>query len=218
MLRAVVSFCLFVSFREADAAAAAQKLRELRLGERNLVHTAAKARDPFLHDGAPPALVLQLYFAELPVLEQAVPVLEQSIGREAVCEAMLVRRFAVPQPGQGRCTYLVAYAGPAEDPDTWHAHYLAHHPQIMAELPGLRELEIYTPVQWVNSEVSRLSGWRRVRSLQRNKVAFDDPEALEAALDSPVRARMRADFATFPRFEGGVTHYPMLTFDPWHNS
>lgn len=214
MLRAAVSFCLFVSLREADAAGVARKLRELRAGERNLVHTAARARDPYLRDGAPPAIVLQLYFAELPTLEAAVPMLEQALGTGASCEAMLVRRFAVPHPGEGRCTYLVAYAGPAEDPDEWHAHYLAHHPPIMAELPGVRELEIYTPIQWV----SRPSAWQRVRSLQRNKVAFDSPQALEAALNSPVRARMRADFATFPRYEGAVTHFPMLTFDPWHNS
>jgi len=214
MLRPAVSFCLFVSFAEADAAAAAQTLRRLRLGERNLVHTPARARDPYLDDGAPPALVAQLYFAELPALERAVPVLEENLPKAAGCEAMLVRRFAVPQPGEGRCTYLVRYAGPAEDPDAWHAHYLAHHPPIMAELPGIRELEIYTPLQWV----SAASGWRRERSLQRNKVAFDTPQALEAALGSPVRAKMRADFSTFPPYQGRVSHSPMLTFDPWRTA
>ena len=126
--------------------------------------------------------------------------------------AVLVRRFPVPQPAFLRCTYLVAYEGPAQDPDAWHAHYLAHHPPIMAELPGIRELEIYTPLQWVGG-----GAWRRERSLQRNKVAFDSPQALEAALGSPVRAKMRADFATFPRYAGRVTHYPMLTFDPWQD-
>lgn len=211
MLRPAVSFCLFVSFLQGDAAVAARALGALHGPEKILVHAAAQARDPYLHDGAPPALVVQAYFAELPPLEAAVPILENALGPGATCEAMLVRPFQVPQPGVGRCTYLVAYAGLAEDPDTWHAHYLAHHPPIMAELPGIRELEIYTPLQWV----SAVSGWRRVRSLQRNKVAFDSAEALEAALNSPVRARMRADFATFPKYSGTVSHYPMLTFDPW---
>ena len=210
MLRPAVSFCLFVSFAEADAAAR-NALRTLRVGEKARIHTPARARDPYLHDDAPPALVAQLYFAELPSLEAAFFGLAKTLGPGASCEAMLVRPFPVPQPAFGRCTYLVAYAGPAEDPDAWHAHYLAHHPPIMAELPGIRELEIYTPVQWVGAA----TGWRRVRSLQRNKVAVDSPQALEAALNSPVRAKMRADFATFPRYAGTVSHYPMLTIDPW---
>jgi uncharacterized protein (TIGR02118 family) len=211
MLRPAVSFCLFVSFPQADRARAAQALCELRAGERNLVHAPARARDPYLDDGAPPSLVVQLYFADLPALEGRLPALERALGAGASCEAMLVRRFGVPQPGGGRCTYLVAYAGPAEDPDAWHAHYLAHHAPLMAELPGIRELEVYTPVQWVG----RLAGWQRVRSLQRNKVSFDSPQALEAALASPVRAKMRADFASFPSHRGAVSHYPMLTIDPW---
>ena len=124
-------------------------------------------------------------------------------------EAMLVRSFEVPDAkirSEPWCTYLVAYDGPAEDPIAWHAHYLAHHPVIMAKLPGIRELEIYTAVDWVGV----LRG-ERVRSLQRNKVAFDSPAALSAALNSPLREEMRADFRKFPPFSGRVTHFPMLT-------
>ena len=127
---------------------------------------------------------------------------------------MAVRAFAVAQPAFGRCTYLVAYAGPAEDPDAWRAHYLAHHAPIMAELPGIRELEIYAPIE----RDGEVDGWRRVRSLQRNKVAFDGAQALEAALNSPVRAKMRADFAAFPAYAGKVIHYPMATTDPWQKA
>jgi uncharacterized protein (TIGR02118 family) len=211
MLRSAVSFCLFVSFAQADAADAATALRDFRAAEKIRVHAPARAHDPFLHDGAPPALVVQLYFADLPALEAALPALENRLGPGASCESMRVRPFPVSQPGVGRCTYLVAYAGPAEDPDAWHAHYLAHHPPIMAELPGIRELEVYVPIDWHNGS----RAWKSVRSLQRNKVAFDSPQALEAALGSPVRAKMRADFATFPAYAGPVTHYPMLTIDPW---
>jgi uncharacterized protein (TIGR02118 family) len=217
MLRPAVSFCLFVSFAHAPAEAAADGLliREawsgVRGGQALRVHSPAAARDPFLRDAAPPARVVQAYFAELPALEAAVPALEQALGPQASCEAMAVRRFAVPQPAPGGCSYLVAYAGPADDPRAWHAHYLEHHAPLMAGLPGIRELEVYLPVDWRN----RSSGWQPVRSLQRNKVAFDSPAALEAALGSPLRAKMRADFAAFPPYRGAVTHYPMLTFDPW---
>jgi hypothetical protein len=47
--------------------------------------------------------------------------------------------------------------------------------------------------------------------MQRNRVMFDSPEALTAALQSPVRHELRADFHTFPPFEGGNFHYPMWT-------
>jgi hypothetical protein len=35
--------------------------------------------------------------------------------------------------------------------------------------------------------------------------------ALTAALNSPVRHEMRADFKQFPPFSGANTHFPMLT-------
>jgi hypothetical protein len=45
----------------------------------------------------------------------------------------------------------------------------------------------------------------------RNKVVFDDADALTAALNSPVRHDMRADYLRFPAFSGTVTHFPMAT-------
>ena len=84
----------------------------------------------------------------------------------------------------------------------------------MASLPGIRELEVYSPVSFSFGAVR----WQPVRSLQRNKVAFDTPQALQAALASPVRAKMRADFARFPPYRGPVTHYPMLSFEPWQKT
>lgn len=166
-------------------------------------YTPSKASDPYLDDGAPPSSVVQLYFDSLPQLERF------ARGNEKLkckAQAMAVRAFDVPEPGIGLCTYLVAYAGPAEDEEAWHAHYLAHHPPIMARLPGIRELEVYTPLQWVCPP-----GWRRLSAMQRNKVAFDNPEALTAALNSPVRHEMRADYAQLPRFSGAVTHFAMRT-------
>ncbi|MFO1361995.1 MAG: hypothetical protein U1F45_05885 [Burkholderiales bacterium] len=76
----------------------------------------------------------------------------------------------------------------------------------MARLPGLRELELHTPVE----SVCHLP-WARATCMQRNKVAFDSPAALSAALASPLRHEMRAHYKALPRFAGGVTHYPMST-------
>jgi len=220
-----MSFCLFVEFSASERLNAGDEeklsssLRGLRGLERGLVHTPATAHDPFLHDGAPPVLALQLYYADVADLEAAVarggPLgacvanIPALAAASVTHEAMLVRRFPVPEPaiaGEPWCTYLVAYDGPAEDPNAWHAHYLEHHPTIMARFPGLRELELYTGIDWVG-----FAPGERMRHLQRNKVAFDSPQALTAALESPLRAEMREDYRRFPKFGGKVTHFPMLT-------
>jgi hypothetical protein len=225
-----MSTCLFLSFRAGASPQAAEtaKLDALlratpKLGKA-LVHTPASASDPYVKDGAPPTLVLQLYFAELPDLEAAVsrsghlaalaspsefPVLATA---EITQQAMLVRSFAVPDPvfktpaGAPHCTDLVSYEGEADDLNAWHAHYLDHHTAHMATFPDIRELEVYTRLDWVS-----LQPWRRVNFMQRNKVVFDDAVALDRALHSPVRHAMRADFNAFPKFSGPNRHYAVAT-------
>ena len=198
-----MSFCLFLELASSELPA----LGAMPGLEAALMHTAASAHDPYLNDGASPPLVLQLYFASLPELEHAAA---HARWPEGIVnhEAMLVRSYspAHSKKDEPWCTYLVRYEGPAEDPQAWLGHYLAHHPPLMLRLPGIRELEIYTAIDWIGA----LPG-KRLRSLQRNKVAFDSAEALNAALDSPERRAMRADFAQLPPFSGRVLHFPMQT-------
>ena len=186
-------FTLFLTLDQAPA-----RLPPL---ENALVYTPDSASDPFLNDGAPPPMVVQVYADSLSRLE--------NLSWDVACraEALEVHRFTVPQPRAGAaCTYLVAYEGPAQDEKAWHAHYLAHHPPLMAKLPGIRQLEVYLPVEWTCP-----APWRKVRHMQRNKVAFDDAAALTSALHSPQRKEMRADYAQLPPFSGRVTHFPMTT-------
>jgi hypothetical protein len=229
-----MNFCLFAVFHDRarpgtrltseehsrlDAA-----LRTVPRLARALVHTPAHAHDPLLDDGAPPQLALQLYFDSLLALEAAAgragplqalarPELLPSLAGAAVeQQAMAVRRYEVQEPaatsgpGDTWCTYLVAYPGPAEDPHAWLDDYLAQHVPLMAQLPGIRELEVYTPIEYVCH-----LPWTRASCMQRNKVVFDSPSALTAALASPLRHAMRAHFKALPRFSGGVTHFPMST-------
>lgn len=222
--------CLFLTFKSATDIAADELtqltglLRATPGLVKALLHTPASTTDPYVKDGAPPSLILQLYFPELPDLEASAsrsghlraltsrdefPGLAQA---EVSQQAMLVRPFAVPDPafrtppGAPSCTYLVSYEGEAEDLNAWHSHYLENHTRHMARFPGIRELEVYTRLDWVTAQP-----WRRLDFMQRNKVAFDSPDALTAALGSSVRHEMRADFNSFPAFSGPNTHFAMAT-------
>jgi hypothetical protein len=188
---------------------------------KGLIFTPSTTSDPYLHDGPPPTLGLQLYFDDINAMEAALAPqghLQALAARDALAnaaatqQAMLVRRYPVPDPvfrtppGEQPCTYLVAYEGQADDLHAWHAYYIASHPPIMARFPGIRQIEIYTRIDWCG-----FLPWPRVDHMQRNKVVFDSPSALTAALNSPVRHEMRADFAQFPPFTGPNTHFPMST-------
>ena len=188
------------------------------------LYTPARAHDPFLDDGAAPPLALQLYFADIADLEAALTrdghlqalaapgALPSLAGATVEHQAMLARDVPVPHatvrapPGGLPCTYLVHYAGVADDLNQWLAYYIANHPGIMARLPEIRQIEICTRIDWCG-----FLPWRRVDHMQRNKVVFDSPAALTAALNSPVRHELRTDYAQFPPFRGDNRHYPMAT-------
>jgi hypothetical protein len=225
-------FSWFAFFRHADdelrVAAAeldivAGELRAIAGARQARVFTPAPAgtAHPFPDDEAPPMLALQLHFGTIGELE-AVLCTDGALARIAALpslrratpghQAMVARPFAVPDarqrtpPGEMPCSYLVHYPGAADDPIAWHRHYLAHHPGLMAGFPGVREIEICTRLDWL-SELP----WPRLDAFQRNKLMFDSPAALSAALLSPTIRDIRADFHRFPPFTGGNVHYPMVT-------
>lgn len=225
-----VEVCLFLIGHGAPASearstdlsrfeAASQGIEGLR---RFAIHVPAQADDcdPLSKTDASacPRCVLQWYFDDLELLEQtlqpghAMHDLADGSSNNGLTftqQVMAVRTFATPDPaGPGtraeRCTYLVSYEGEAQDFNAWLTHYLAHHSPLMAQLPGIRELEIYTRLDY-------RSGLRigRATAMQRNKVVFDDPAALAAALASPIRASMKQDFIAFPPYNGATLHFPM---------
>ena len=187
-----------------------------------LVHTPASTHDPYLDDGAPPSLALQLYFDDVAAMEAALargghlqaladPAVLPGVA-SATQQAMIARAFPVPDPafrtpvGSLPCTYLVAYEGAAEDLNAWLDYYIRSHPPIMARFPAIRRIEICTRIDWIG-----FLPFAPVAHMQRNKVVFDDQAALTAALNSPVRHEMRDDFKHFPPFTGPNTHFPMHT-------
>ncbi|WP_233830128.1 ethyl tert-butyl ether degradation protein EthD [Paraburkholderia sp. ZP32-5] len=179
-------------------------------------HGADTARDP-----ATPSCMLQWYFDDLDALERALAPsgsVDRALRRAAFAtldestfsqQVMAVRKLSPPEamPMNGceqRCTYMVAYEGPADDFDAWLTHYLRHHPPLMLQLPALRELEIYTRMDYCSG-----LPFARTNPMQRNKVVFDDARALADALASPVRDAMRRDFHALPPYSGATPHYPM---------
>jgi len=189
-----------------------------------LVFTPWDVSGLYFDDGAAPQLALELYFEDIADLEAALAddghlqalastdTLPSLGGAAKEQQAMLARSFPVPesrfktQLGEPHCTYLVYYPGEADDMNAWLAHYLANHTRVMATFPGIRQIEVCSRIDWC----SALS-WPRADYMQRNKVVFDDADALKAALSSSVMKDMRADFHTLPRFTGNNVHYPMAT-------
>jgi len=191
---------------------------------RAVVFTPEQARDPYLETTLPPQLAAELYFDDIAALEAAAAVrghlqrlaapdaLPSLAGAAIRQQAMLARSVAVPDarlrttPATPACSYLVGYQGPAEDLNAWLAHYLEHHTAIMTRFSGIREIEVCTRI-----DATGVLPWPREACILRNRVVFDSAAALDAALASPVRHAMRADYAKFPPFGGAVFHYSMAT-------
>lgn len=223
-------FCYFLDFVDPDPAArlasddsdkTAALLRSIPEIARAHIFTPASARDRYIDDGPPPMMAIQLYFLRLEMLERAAAAngalqelaaaqLASLAGARVSHQAMWTRPYPPPRPDpeptaiRKSCAYMVHYPGEAEDLNAWLSFYLAGHPKIMSHFPGVREVEIYTRVDWIDA-----LPWQRVSHFQRNKITFESAEALEQALHSPTREEMRADRAHFPPFSGGNAHYPM---------
>lgn len=211
-----------VSVPPAELAALRDVLARVPALEEALVFTPAAARDQYVDDGPPPPLGVQLHFPRLEALEAAAAhegilqelasVLPSLSGTQATAQAFWRRQYPVDDTrlrvptGALPCSYVVHYPGPAADLNAWLDHYRNSHPPLFRRFPGIRGIEILTRVDWIGHLPHR-----RVDHMQRNRVMFDSPEALTAALQSPVRHELRADFHRFPPFEGGNAHFPMWT-------
>lgn len=221
-------FCHFITFSHLAAGTSlhaheldrfVEQLRQTRQLKRAQLLFPAVARDRYIDDGPAPLLTVQLYFEQLDALESAAGsdgallrwanalpvVLAQA---QIVHQVMWTRRYPTPTApvrlsrGTSASCFLVHYPGSAEDLNRWHNYYLEHHPQIMYRFPEIREIEIYTRVDWRDA-----LPWQRASYFQRNRVAFDSAAALEHALHSPVRDEMKRDRAAFPPFTGGNVHH-----------
>lgn len=180
---------------------------------------AGRVSDPYLDDGAGPAATVMTSYTTVEAAQTALadPAFNQSfaemdgcpVDADAAHDLMEMRFFKVPgQPSPdhftARISYVVRYHRPADDEDEFVAHYLSHHPPILATFPNIRNVICYVPVPWTDP-----TGIPPAEYLLGNEVAFDSLDDLDAALNSPVRDTLREDFNGFPKFSGANTHYPM---------
>ena len=184
---------------------------------RALSHLPSSIHDPYLDDCRPPAPVLQLCFADVAGLNAArghlqilatPDALRSLFGAAATQRGLRARALPVPEPRQSpaMCSYPAAYEGKSDDLDARVTHYTTHRTAIMAHFPHIRETEVGTRPHWRGA-----LSWQHGIHVLRSKVVFDNPARLTAALNAPLPHDMRADDATFRKFTGPVTHFPMHT-------
>lgn len=173
--------------------------------QRALLFQPAAPVDGLPQDAGAPALGLQVEFDGIGALEAAsadAGALQGLPQGAASQQAFLLRRY-LPRADAG-CSYLVHYPGPAEDTGAWLGHYAAAHIPLMTRLPGIREVEMLTRIDWISALPIP-----RAHHMQRNRVAFDSAVALRDALHSPIRDQMRADVGQYPPYRGGMFHHAM---------
>jgi uncharacterized protein (TIGR02118 family) len=179
------------------------------------VMAKSATHDPFVDDGAGPLLLAMLHFNTAEQMSHAIGPLARSLDGlpqgVALTGTPFGRRLypiggeATPRPLTAPFSYVVRYHRPADDEAEFVAHYLADHPPLLAKLPEIRSVLCYLPLDGLATPALPTAN-----VMIGNEVAFDSPEAFNAAMASPVRAELRAHFRKFPRFTGRNTHYPMM--------
>lgn len=191
-------------------------LRPILLEERGgLTELDVYRPSPDRDDAGSPRMILYLGFADEATGRAF---LQQRTAQDALARApdafrltgelMETRAFAIgeraPSPLRARFSYVVRYELPANDVSEFQAYYMRMHPPILAEFEGIRNIVCYLPRPLGPEATLPGSG-----CLIGNEVVFDDGAAFDRAMGSPVRAKSRADFETFPPFSGRNPHYPM---------
>jgi uncharacterized protein (TIGR02118 family) len=101
-------------------------------------------------------------------------------------------------------SYYVRYHGEAEDTDAFLAYYRDVHVPQLLRFPGIRSVILHHAAASADPFPVNPGG-----DLLLAEMVFDSARDLDDALASEARAEARADFASFPRFDGTVTHQAM---------
>lgn len=187
--------------------------------QRICLYAPEQANDPYTQDETPPVATVQIDAASVGDLEAVLAsaefkaVLDAAGDGEMACEAFETIDYAIagessPQPRTAALSFNVRYYRPVTDEAAFNEFYLAHHPQILAHLPEIRNVLCYTPVDWNDTHNIPPSD-----CFLGNEVVFDSLDSFNAAMASDVRHRLREDYNAFPVRPGPNTHYAMLRQD-----
>jgi len=113
-----------------------------------------------------------------------------------------------PKKKHSKISHTVRYSHPISDKKKFVEFYLTHHPQILANMPAIRNVICYVPLDW--DDPLRLPNSNYVIG---NEVVFDSLEHLMAAQVSDVRKRARGDMVANPIRPGPVTHFTLKRED-----
>jgi hypothetical protein len=209
-------------FLTSDDAAFSEPLVPRLMGRADVLgaslFTPDKVEDPYVDDGAPPAIMVQIDVADIDALDALfagaeIRSLIEAAGPSAKADAFEVSAFPISGIDDAALrtapmSFVVRYFAPVSDENLFRSYYLENHPPIMADMPGIRNVFCYVPVDWTCSIGIQSSG-----CILGNEVVFDDLEGLNAALASDVRHRLRDDYKSFPVKPGPNTHFAMQRED-----
>ena len=183
------------------------------------VYAPELVEDPYVDDGPPPELVVQFNVADLEALElvfndqDVVPILAAPENATASAEVFEVIAYdiegvAEPKKRTAPLSFNVRYYAPVTDEQHFVDFYLAHHPQILADLPGIHNVFCYVPVASSAKSPAPISN-----CILGNEVVFDTLDALNQSMKTEVRHRLREDYNAFPVRPGPNTHFAMQRQD-----
>lgn len=109
---------------------------------------------------------------------------------------------AEPLPRRALLSYNVRYYQPVGDVKSFVEFYLTHHPQILTDLPLIRNILCYLPIQ-LDDQI----GFPGTSCIIGNEVVFDTFQDFRAAQLSDVRVRLREDMQVSPVPAGPNTHF-----------
>ena len=181
------------------------------------------AHDPYNHDGAGPLIMLMFDYAARDALAAAVKgghfsgALVTLPTGVAATGAAFERRFYLvgndtrPAALRAPFSYVVRYHRPVADEAAFIENYLATHPATQARLPRIRNIMCYLPLDDLPDSDRECAGHNLSAPdyMIGNEVVFDDIEAFNVAMISPVRQELRAHYHAFSPFTGANTHFPM---------
>jgi uncharacterized protein (TIGR02118 family) len=166
---------------------------------------AGGAADPFVAPAAGPLVIAIVHFRTEDDLRAAILsgpfercLAQMPAGLALTATPMSGKTYAVDEPhAEARPAayrYVVRYHGPSEETAKFADHYERTHPPLLARLPRIRAIECYRPLGALRTPRCVPADY-----LIGNEVEFDNAEDLNAAMTSPARVALRADFDALPR-------------------